>query len=338
VRFVPGDAELTVAETSAVWEAREAGNQDATLRLTFAPDKARYELDTTVYAAGPTEYWVQIVPEAVYGEGRCLLWVNGNELHSLSADRAFEKMSGLNELRFERAQRTIVIRCNGFELQDRREAGSGLFLVCVIGASGEEARAANRCIEIEVQPARADEVVARRRLVSQVPTETMQVPLDNSGFEDEESFNAWHASSLASADAEVAHGGERSARLDVGGPVEERGEVYITRSVEIEAGHLYRADAWASLQQIVEEIHSLEPLLTADGEIATSVHSPSEGVKVHLWEKRLDDRVLAIAVNRDEQGCELSWEPETQPAAGSARVRFEDRELALAEGQLRDSF
>jgi hypothetical protein len=97
-------------------------------------------------------------------------------------------------------------------------------------------------------------------------------------------------------------------------------------------------EAWASLQETLARIQELEPVLTAEGEIVTRVLEPAEGVEVHLWEKRLADRVVTIAVNRDEQACEATWEPQWPPEDGTADVRWEDREVALEGGKTTDSF
>ena len=81
-------------------------------------------------------------------------------------------------------------------------------------------------------------------------------------------------------------------------------------------------EAWASLQETVADIRELEPVLTGEGEIATRVLEPAEGVDVHVWEKRLGERVVTIAVNRDEEAVEV--EAPQAPEGGAATVRWED--------------
>jgi hypothetical protein len=97
-------------------------------------------------------------------------------------------------------------------------------------------------------------------------------------------------------------------------------------------------EAWASLQQTVADIRALEPALVAEGEIVTSVITPAQGVEVHLWEKRLADRVLTIAVNRDDRPCRAQWTPHWPPPDGVARVRVGDRARELVGGELADDF
>jgi hypothetical protein len=97
-------------------------------------------------------------------------------------------------------------------------------------------------------------------------------------------------------------------------------------------------EAWSSLRETVAQIRELAPILTAEGEVATRVLEPAEGVEVHLWEKRLADRVVTIAVNRDEVAVETGWVPQWGPEEGVVRVRFEEREVAVDGGRVTDSF
>jgi hypothetical protein len=252
-RFPTTEAALEVGDESATWNFTEPNNQDATVQLTLGENTARYELDTTIYAQGPTEFSVQIAPQAILDDGRCLLWADGT-VHSLATGERLETIDGVQELRLQAAERTVVVRSSRFQLQDRRERGTGLFLVSVIGHRHDDPVEVQRWVEIEVQPAAAEEIPARRRLVKQVPTEVSDVPLENPGFESDDSFDGWSASPLASVDTEVAHGGGQSARLRVTDEVEERHHVYITRSVPVTPGRRYRAEAWIK----GEEIRALE--------------------------------------------------------------------------------
>ncbi len=243
-RFVAEGAEVAVIENAATWRRLDPGNQETTTRLELAPERAGYSLATTVWAAGPTEFWAQIVPDAVSAGEQFFLWAEGGRLRTLPVAEPFEKISGLTELRFERPDRTIVIRCDGFELQDRRASGAGLFLVDVIGAGGGGPTQASRTIEIEVRPAPAEQIDARAQMLAQLATEIAPMGVRNPGFEAEEPLNAWSENPLASADEEIVHSGERSARLTIEGEVEQRGHVYLTQMIPVEERHLYRAEAW----------------------------------------------------------------------------------------------
>lgn len=241
-RFGLAGGEVEITEHSATWHRAQPGNQEATLTLTLTPERATYRLETTVEAAGPTEFWIQIVPEAVFTGSQCFVWADGMELRTLSLDETFEKIGGLHQLRFERADRSIIIRCDGFELQDRRDRGSGLFLVDVIGSTGDRAAEITRALEIEVHPAPPEQIPPRREMLSQVATETSPMELPNGGFE--QGLERWSDNPLASVDEEIVHSGQRAARLDVEGQVERRGHVYLTRMIPVQERHLYRASAW----------------------------------------------------------------------------------------------
>ena len=76
-RFSMADAELTVTDTGAVWHKAEPGNQEATITLELTADRASFSLDTTVTAAGPSEWSVTVRPEAVRSsEDHCMVWVD----------------------------------------------------------------------------------------------------------------------------------------------------------------------------------------------------------------------------------------------------------------------
>jgi len=251
-RFDMNGANLEVTETSGTWHKAEAGNQDATLKLELTPQSAKYSLETTITAAGPTEYWVQIVPEAVRSDDEhCLVWVDGR-LRSLPLVGEFERFGGIRELRFERADRTVIVRCTGFELQDRRAQGSGLFLVRVIGSSGEQPRTVASTIEIEVQEAEPEAVAGREALIAQLPVEYHPLALANADLEADEPLASWSPNPLAAVDTDIKHAGEQAARLTIAGELkeDERGRVYLIQTVPVEEGKLYQAQAWIRGQDV----------------------------------------------------------------------------------------
>ncbi len=97
-------------------------------------------------------------------------------------------------------------------------------------------------------------------------------------------------------------------------------------------------DAWEGLKQVVADISSLRPLLTADGEVHRWVEKPSEGVSVHIWEKKLPDRSLIIAVNESEtQAVELELLPKTIPAGASVQMLFDGGTATVTDGALHTS-
>ena len=248
-RFSMAGAEISRIPDSVTWHREDPDNQAATLKAALGPTTCRYSLDTTVTAAGPTEFWVQIAPEAVRAdEGRCVVWLNGKPQTLLLSEK-FDRIRGIDELRFEREDRTVVVRCSRFELQDRRAGGSGLFLVKVIGSSGVQPRTTSDFIEIDVREADPSTHEGRRALLSQRPVSHTPLTLKNVGFESS-SLEGWTRNPLAALDSKMKHGGSQSARLTVSGDVQQRGHVYLIQSVPVVEGRLYQANAWIRGQDV----------------------------------------------------------------------------------------
>lgn len=66
-RFGIEGSELTVGDRSATWHRDIPGNQVATMSRELSPERATLSLDTTIHTDGPTEFWVQIVPDTGTG-------------------------------------------------------------------------------------------------------------------------------------------------------------------------------------------------------------------------------------------------------------------------------
>ena len=99
-------------------------------------------------------------------------------------------------------------------------------------------------------------------------------------------------------------------------------------------------EAWASMKKTVADIKSLEPVLTADDEVHPWIETPSDEVEVHCWEKKLADRTVIIAVNRNDVACEVAIKPKTLPGECRVEVLFEgDRATGVVikqDGQRRE--
>jgi len=95
---------------------------------------------------------------------------------------------------------------------------------------------------------------------------------------------------------------------------------------------------WAGLQQTVADIKTLEPLLTANGQIHTWVETPEEGVEVHFWEKQIGRRTLIIAVNRDDRAVDVTLRPKNLPADCELTRVFEEGAIDVANGKAIDHF
>lgn len=250
-RFAMGGAELTVEGETATWTRAVEGNQEATLTLALTPEKILLSLTTTVTAAGPSEFSLQILPEAVRtDETRCFGWLNGEGFEApLNAPTPFEKIPGIREFRFEQPERTVTLRCEGFELQDRRAAGGELFLVQVIGSPGTEPRTVERSIELSIEDAPAETVAGRTEFLQQRMVEYGEVGFENPGFDADQPMSGWSTNPNAAVDTETFHSRPASVRIRLDG-TETDENPYVTRQIPVSAGHLYQAEAWVKTEDV----------------------------------------------------------------------------------------
>jgi len=100
----------------------------------------------------------------------------------------------------------------------------------------------------------------------------------------------------------------------------------------------YAPEAWRGLKHTVADIRALRPLLTAEGKVATATLEAAEGIEVHVWEKQVGDRVIVIAVNRDEAPCEVRIPLQFALKNTQGRERFVDRTVEAIDGTLTASF
>ena len=253
-RFTMDGADVSVKEAAATWRNAEPGNQEAALSLTFEKDTARLDLSTTVTAAGPSEFSIRMDPAAVGASAEQLFMWADDSVRVLPLTASFEQFSGFRELRFEQARRTVVLRCSaGFQLQDRRTHGVGLFLVKIIGSSGATPRTVEDFIEITVREAEPERTAGRTVLLKQRPMETSGVQVGNPGFESEEPFAGWTKNPLAGLDREQVHSGACSARLTIEREPENGAHVYLIQSVPVEEKALYRASAWVRTSDVIKK-------------------------------------------------------------------------------------
>ncbi|MBI3923158.1 MAG: hypothetical protein HY318_17185, partial [Armatimonadetes bacterium] len=249
-RFFMDGSQLTTTETTATWHKHVEGNQEALLKLELTPKGCRFSLDTTITAAGPSEFSVEIAPEAVRTvEDHCFVWMDG-EPQFLDLVGTFPATGGINELRFERADRTVTVRCTGFQMQDRRRGGGDMFLVQVIGSEGVEPRKASASIEIEVQEADPATSEARGVALSQKPRDVKDLPVANPGFESTKLLDSWTENPLASLDTATKHSGRQSTRLTLREDVAKREHVYLIQNVPVREKGLYQAMAWIKSEQV----------------------------------------------------------------------------------------
>jgi hypothetical protein len=247
-RFSLNGGQTTTAATGVVWARQVPDNQDATLTVTGVGDKLTLALETTLRAAGPTEYSVEIVPEAVrVNDKYCFISLNGKP-GTLDLVGQFAPVNSVEELRFEQPERTVIVRCQNAMLQDRRDGGGGLFLVFVLNGEGKP-QTEKRSVEIEVQQARPEEVDARRAMLAQTAVEQSDVAVANAGFE--EGLKGWSDNPRAAADAETKHSGNQSARVTIPVDQTDRTGIYLVQQIPVAGGLLYSAEAWVRTQDVV---------------------------------------------------------------------------------------
>jgi len=247
-RFGLAGGQATPTETGAVWTRQVPDNQDATLTASGVGNELTLTLKAMVRAAGPTEYSVELAPEAVWlNEQSCAISLNGKP-GVLDLSSPFAQLSGVEELRFEQPERTVIVRCQKALVQDRRDRGNGFFLVYVLNDE-ERPQTVERSIEVEVQPANPDELEARRALLAQTAVEQRDVPVDNGGFED--GLKQWSENPRAATAPEVKHGGSRSARVTIPADQTDRTGIYLTQQIPVTGGLLYAAEAWVKTRDVV---------------------------------------------------------------------------------------
>lgn len=105
--------------------------------------------------------------------------------------------------------------------------------------------------------------------------------------------------------------------------------------------------AWEALTAAVAEVHQIEPLLTADGEeLEAQVHAaagdqgPDNEPQLAVRARKVGKRALVIVAQAGEEGGAPVDLVITVPAlrgATKARVLFENREVDVQEGVIRDS-
>ncbi len=248
-RFSLADGELTVTDTGAVWHHDDPDNQKATVTLELTPTTVRYSLATTVRAEGPTEWWVQVAPEAIRNTEECAtVWVNGT-LRTMLLNSDIDNIGGVTEMRFEQPERTVVLRCSDMQMQDRRARGNGLFFVRVLSSKGDQPREFERFIELEVIEAAPATLEGRRAFLSQRSVRETPLELKNADFETGD-LTAWTAGAISSVDTEVFHSGEASARTSLESAEGFEGNGYIIQTVPATAGRLYRVEAWVKGENV----------------------------------------------------------------------------------------
>lgn len=243
-RFDLGPAEIATTATSATWTRKAPGNQEATLTAQIEGSKLSLRLETTLIAAGPTEWSVSFAPEALRaGEQHCVINHNGKPA-SLDLVNGFPHLTGVRDLAFEQVARTIHLQGPSATLQDRRSSNSGLFWVSSINHEGGEARKVSQTLTVEVKPAALSEIAQRQAILAQVPLEVREIEVPNGGFEAEQGLEKWSHNPRAAVSRDVKHSGQQAARITIPADQTDRTGIYLTQQIPVQGGLTYAAEAW----------------------------------------------------------------------------------------------
>jgi len=236
-----------------VWEKSSPDNATVSMHAWSDGQTTRFWAEARTFAAGPSEFAIQIVPEAVEIDAtRCLVSVNGR-LEHLPLDRSLDQISGLKDLVFHQPTRRIRIQTTGnrggWVLQDRREKGQGFFLVVVLAASGKEPVETRHEVTLCVEEIPDEERTRNAAFVAQVPTEMRDLSVVNPGFEDQ-NLQAWSKNAYASVDSEIRHREAQSACIRIDEGQEAQANPYIVQNVSVRPGGRYTLAGYVRTENV----------------------------------------------------------------------------------------
>lgn len=249
-RFAMDGAALTTEGATATWHKTAKGNQTVTLRLELSDTGALISLETTLIAAGPSEFSVSVISQAVATTpDHAFIRLDG-KIESFDLGTTFPHQAIKQEIVFERPERTVDIRCDHMQLQDRRKRGGDLFFVSVLGHSGVNTRTLTRSFRISVKDIPKAQHAARAQVFGQIPVERLPMVVPNNGFEDESPLGKWGTNPCATADTTIKRGGRTSARLTLTKKTATRNTMYLIQNVPVSPGRSYQATAWIRSENV----------------------------------------------------------------------------------------
>ena len=96
------------------------------------------------------------------------------------------------------------------------------------------------------------------------------------------------------------------------------------------------AEMWDWMKKIGEEVKDLSPVLLAPGEEIPVAFEPSTA-ELHTRMKTVGKKRYLIAVNESDQSADIVLKVE-KPVRAKVNVLFENRQLAVIDGELKDTF
>jgi len=247
-RFDMGGAAVATSATGASWKKQAPGNQDVSLEVSLKGNTCLITCDTTITRAGPTEFSLDLQPGALAAADNVARIVLDGKPQSLDLGGKFSHINVVKEVRFEQPERSIVLRCEGFHIQDRRDREQGLFLVAVLNADGREPKHYEKTIEITIEPADPATFAMRKAYLSQSEYERKDLPVPNGGFE--EGLEKWSSNPRATVDTQVKHGGKQSARITIPATQTDATGIYLVQNVPAVEGKLYQVTAWVKSDDV----------------------------------------------------------------------------------------
>lgn len=246
-RFNLGGGKVTTTADSVTWSRQVPDNQDATLTVMAAGNKVTFVMETTVRAAGPVEYTIDMVPETVRTNDKyALVSVNG-QARTLDLLGEFASLGGITEMRFEQMARSIILRGDAIALQDRRSRQGGFFYYYAFDGEGKTVTF-KRTFEVEVQETKPEDREARQAILSQLAMEQADIPVPNGDFE--AGLEKWSGNPRAAADPEVKHGGKQAARITIPADQTDATGIYLVQNIPVTGGRLYSVEGFLKTQDV----------------------------------------------------------------------------------------
>lgn len=247
-RFDMSGAAISKQEALVAWKKAAPGNQEATIEVELQANKCVISCETTVTQAGPSELSLELEPEALACAKDYMHVIVDGKRQGLELAGPFSTLNLVKEIRFELIERTILIHCEGFAIQDRRARGQGLFLVAVLPSSGKEPVTHRKTIEIIVEPAAPETIPARRAYLSQREYTRRELPLKNGDFE--AGLENWSSNPRAAIETQIKHSGAQSARITIPETQEDATGIYLVQNVPAQEGKLYQVTAYVRADNV----------------------------------------------------------------------------------------
>jgi len=241
-------ATISVEQARASWHKVAPGNQEAILEVLPKGNRCVITCETKVWGAGPSEFSLELEPSALALEGNYLHAVIDGKRRGVELDGPVGALSFAREVRFELVERAIIIRGNGFQIQDRRSRGQGFFLVSVLNADGGAPVSYKQTIEITVEPTDAQAFPQRQAYLRQREYESREIPVANGGFE--EGLDGWSDNPRATVDTQIKHSGQHSAKITIPETQTDATGIYLVQNVPAQEGKLYQVKAWVRAENV----------------------------------------------------------------------------------------